>query len=143
MTADVLPQTQLKPYATPQPRSPAPHTGGGHIPSRGGCSRAPQPSPEPPPPARSPPRVYCCKKLVQKIVSFVSNSSAILPRYISVNKKGKCFFYDGEKIVYIYFSSSRDVQSCNGIRWKIICKFLGFFLCTALTEVEGARVEGI
>lgn len=31
------------------------------------------------------------------------------------------------RILYIYFSSSRDIQNCNGIRWKIICKFLGFF----------------
>lgn len=98
MTADVLPQTQLKPYATPQPRSPTPAVG--TSPAVGAAALLPCPLLQP----GLPPRVYCCKKLVQKIVSFVSNSSAILPRYISVNKKGNVFFffYDGEKIVYIF-----------------------------------------
>lgn len=41
--------------------------------------------------------------------------------------------------LYIYFSSSQTIQNCNGICWKIICKFLEvfFFLCTALIEIEG------
>lgn len=125
----------------PSPEAVLPTPAVGTSPAVGAAALLPCPLLQP----GLPPRVYCCKKLVQKIVSFVSNSSAILPRYISVNKKGNVFFFFFMTVrkLYIYFSSSRDVQSCNGIRWKIICKFLGFFLCTALTEVEGARVEGI
>lgn len=41
--------------------------------------------------------------------------------------------------LYIYFSSSQNIRSCNGIQWKIICKFLDFFFFSfALTGIGGA-----